>query len=94
MDLSDSLEDMIHAGITSFKIEGRLKDADYVKNITAYYRKKLDAILEGNSNYIKNPHRVKRHFSFEPNPEKMFSTQFDRLFFFMIVIGNYSARNS
>src|ERR1035437_7264369 len=40
LDLSDSLSDLMEAGVTSFKIEGRLKDADYVKNITAYYRKK------------------------------------------------------
>ncbi len=37
------LSDMIDAGVSSFKIEGRLKDASYVKNITALYRKALDA---------------------------------------------------
>ena len=46
LDLSDHLEELIDAGVTSFKIEGRLKDADYVKNITAYYRQKLDTILD------------------------------------------------
>ena len=46
LDLSASLEEMIEAGISSFKIEGRLKDADYVKNITAHYRQKLDEILK------------------------------------------------
>ena len=39
------IEDMIDAGITSFKIEGRLKDLSYVKNNTAYYRKLLDNII-------------------------------------------------
>ena len=39
------LEDLISAGISSFKIEGRLKDENYVKNVTAFYRKKLDAII-------------------------------------------------
>ena len=71
LDLSDSLEEMIYAGVTSFKIEGRLKDADYVKNITAYYRKKLDLILEGNSNY-KRASAGKTTLFFEPNPEKSF----------------------
>ncbi len=47
MNRSGSLREMIEAGITSFKIEGRLKEADYVKNITLYYRRKLDALLEG-----------------------------------------------
>lgn len=71
LDQSDSLEEMIHAGVTSFKIEGRLKDADYVKNITAYYRKKLDAILEGNASY-KRASAGKTTFFFEPNPKKSF----------------------
>jgi len=71
LDLSDSLEEMMEAGITSFKIEGRLKDADYVKNITAYYRKKLDAVLEGNSKFTKAS-SGRTTFFFEPNPEKSF----------------------
>lgn len=40
------LEKMIEAGITSFKIEGRLKDTGYVKNTTAYYRQLLDGMIE------------------------------------------------
>lgn len=71
LDLSDSLEEMMQAGVMSFKIEGRLKDADYVKNITAFYRQKLDAILEGNSQYKKISFG-KTTFFFEPNPEKSF----------------------
>ena len=45
LNLSESLDELIKAGITSFKIEGRLKDISYVKNITAFYRQKLDTIL-------------------------------------------------
>jgi len=71
LDLSDYLDEMMRAGIMSFKIEGRLKDADYVKNITAYYRKKLDIVLEGNTNY-KKASAGKTTFFFEPNPEKSF----------------------
>jgi collagenase-like PrtC family protease len=71
LDQSDSLEEMIHAGVTSFKIEGRLKDVDYVKNITAYYRKKLDAVLEGSNKY-QRASAGKTTFFFEPNPEKSF----------------------
>ena len=40
MDRSAHLQELIDAGVTTFKIEGRLKDADYVTNITAYYRQK------------------------------------------------------
>lgn len=71
LDLSDYLEELMDAGISSFKIEGRLKDAGYVKNITAYYRQKLDAILEGSSRYTKAS-AGKTTFFFEPNPEKSF----------------------
>ncbi len=45
-DQSENLRALIDAGITSFKIEGRLKDLSYVKNITAHYRQLLDGILE------------------------------------------------
>lgn len=71
LDLSAHLEELMQAGVMSFKIEGRLKDADYVKNVTAYYRKKLDAILEGNVQY-KKASSGKTTFFFEPNPEKSF----------------------
>ncbi|MDR3651706.1 MAG: U32 family peptidase [Paludibacter sp.] len=71
LDLSDSLKEMMDSGVTSFKIEGRLKDADYVKNITAYYRQKLDAILEGNTNYQRTS-AGRTTILFEPNPEKSF----------------------
>lgn len=53
LDLSDQLPNLIEAGVTSFKIEGRLKDMVYVKNNTSYLRKKLDAFLENNDNYQK-----------------------------------------
>ncbi len=45
LDLSDDLEDLIDAGIASFKIEGRLKDIRYIKNTVAFYRRRLDEIL-------------------------------------------------
>lgn len=69
-DASHHLLEMIDAGISSFKIEGRLKDINYVKNITSYYRRKFDAILEG------SPRRAsssgKTTLFFEPNPKKTF----------------------
>lgn len=71
LDLSASLEEMIEAGISSFKIEGRLKDADYVKNITAYYRQKLDDILKKHSSW----HRTSDgycNYTFVPNVCKTF----------------------
>ncbi|MBR1644977.1 MAG: U32 family peptidase [Bacteroidales bacterium] len=41
------LEALVAAGVTSFKIEGRLKDLSYVKNVTAFYRRLLDQLMEG-----------------------------------------------
>jgi putative protease len=46
LDLSGSLEELADAGITGFKIEGRLKDADYVKNVVSHLRRQLDALLD------------------------------------------------
>lgn len=43
---SDYLEELIDAGVSSFKIEGRLKDENYIKNTVSYYRQKLDRIIE------------------------------------------------
>ena len=64
MDRSAYLQELIDAGVTTFKIEGRLKDAEYVTNIVAYYREKLDAIIPSFH------HSIIR--SFTPNPEKTF----------------------
>ncbi|MGM9809254.1 MAG: U32 family peptidase [Paludibacteraceae bacterium] len=58
MDRSAHLQELIDAGVTTFKIEGRLKDADYVTNITAYYRQKLDQITnaaQGGAVSINSP---------------------------------------
>ncbi|OIP83349.1 MAG: protease [Porphyromonadaceae bacterium CG2_30_38_12] len=71
LDLSEHLEEMMLAGVQSFKIEGRLKDEDYVKNITAYYRSKLDNIL-GKSTKFRQASAGKTTLFFEPNPEKSF----------------------
>ena len=69
-DASAHLQAMIEAGVSSFKIEGRLKDADYVKNLTAYYRQKIDAILEGKP--LQRASSGRTTFFFTPNPQKTF----------------------
>ena len=66
---SQQLANMIDAGITSFKIEGRLKDLGYVKNITAYYRQLLDNMMSGHSSASSG----KCTFSFTPDPERTFT---------------------
>lgn len=70
---SKILEDMVKAGVYSFKIEGRLKEIGYVKNITAFYRQELDKISTKSSSGIST-------YSFIPNPEKSFNRDFTDYF--------------
>ena len=67
---SNCITELIDAGIYSLKIEGRLKDVSYVKNIVAFYREKIGkGISSGRSKY-----------SFTPNPEKSFNRGFTEYF--------------
>ena len=75
MNRSDQLEALLDAGVSSLKIEGRLKDADYVKNITAYYRKKLDAVLSRRPEY-RRASAGRSTYTFEPVAEKSFNRGF------------------
>ena len=72
LDRSDYLGEMIDAGVTSFKIEGRLKGADYVKNVTLYYRNKIDALLERRAGGYGKASCGRVYAVFSPNPEKSF----------------------
>ena len=75
MNRSDQLEALLDAGVSSLKIEGRLKDVDYVKNITAYYRKKLDALLSRRPEY-RRASAGRSTYTFEPVAEKSFNRGF------------------
>jgi putative protease len=72
MDRSLHLAQMIEAGITTFKIEGRLKDRDYVTNIVAYYRQLLDQIIAANPNLQQASTPSVQTYNFTPNPAKTF----------------------
>jgi collagenase-like PrtC family protease len=72
LNLSDYLSDLVDAGVTSFKIEGRLKEASYVKNITAFYRAKLDAVIEERNEFCHSS-SGKTTFFFSPDPERTFN---------------------
>ncbi len=77
---SHLIEQLVLAGASSFKIEGRLKDADYVKNVTAAYRRELDAVI------AKYPDRYCRAsfgesiITFTPNLSKSFNRGFTDYF--------------
>lgn len=79
LNLSDNLEELLDAGVSSLKIEGRLKDVSYVKNVVAYYRKKLDEIFRRRSEYFKASSGTSA-YTFEPNPEKSFNRGFTKYF--------------
>lgn len=66
---SQQLRSMIDAGITSFKIEGRLKDLSYVKNVTAYYRQLLDSMMDGNEKASSGTCT----YTFTPDTERTFN---------------------
>lgn len=72
LNLSLEIPELIRAGITSFKIEGRLKDISYIRNIVSHYRKTIDAFLEENPDYRKASSGV-CSCNFEPDPEKTFN---------------------
>ena len=68
---SANLRALVEAGVRSFKIEGRYKDMGYVKNITAHYRRELDAILEDRPDLARASSGRTAHF-FLPDPDKTF----------------------
>ena len=75
----DQLEALLDAGVTSLKIEGRLKDASYVKNVTAAYRQRLDSL------FIRRPEYARASsgsctYTFTPNVEKSFNRSFTSYF--------------
>ena len=76
---SKNIEELIDAGISSFKIEGRLKDIDYVKNVTAYYRNKIDEVIAKRDDLCRSS-RGESNPSFYPAPEKSFSRGFTDYF--------------
>lgn len=73
------LQEMIDAGITSFKIEGRLKDMGYVKNVTAYYRRLLDDIMALRDD-CQPASSGRCEFYFMPDLEKTFNRGFTDYF--------------
>lgn len=76
----DVLEQLVQAGVTSFKIEGRLKDAAYVKNVTAAYSQELDRIIRNHSNELSRSSFGHTELNFEPCLEKAFNRGFTHYF--------------
>jgi len=79
MNRSAYIEQLIDAGVTSLKIEGRLKEASYVKNVVAYYRQLIDRLIEKRPDFfpLSQGHCI---YTFEPRLEKSFNRGFTSYF--------------
>lgn len=80
MNQSDHLEELIQAGATSFKIEGRLKDVSYVKNVVAAYSQRLDAFIAKHPDQYCRASQGHCTYSFTPNLNKTFNRGFTTYF--------------
>ena len=81
-DLSriEELENLINSGITTFKIEGRLKDMAYVKNIVAAYRNRIDSIIASEPNKYQRSSSGTTEVNFIPDITKSFNRGFTSYF--------------
>ena len=78
----DALEDLAEAGASSFKIEGRLKDAAYVKNVTAAYSLALDALVAKYPEKYRHASKGTVELKFQPDVRKSFNRGFTHYFLY------------
>ncbi|NJO87891.1 MAG: U32 family peptidase [Chloroflexia bacterium] len=79
LSVGEKVAQMAYAGITSFKIEGRLKDEAYVKNVVAYYRQVLDKLIESETKFQKGSSGT-IYPGFIPDVSKSFNRRFTSYF--------------
>lgn len=80
MNRSLHIAEMVEAGISSFKIEGRLKDMAYVKETVAYYSQVLDRLVEAAPERYERSSAGRVSHTFTPNPENAFNRGFTDYF--------------
>jgi len=80
MNQSDHLEELIEAGATSFKIEGRLKDVQYVKNVTAAYSQRLNQIIRRHPDQYCRSSKGMCRYTFTPNLNRTFNRGYTTYF--------------
>jgi len=80
-NLSDRIPQLIECGVSSFKIEGRLKDTDYVKNVTAAYRRIIDSYIASHSDEVCRSSFGLSEITFTPDLQKSFNRGFTHYFF-------------
>lgn len=79
LNLTNHIAELLDAGVTSFKIEGRLKDLNYVKNITNHYRKHIDLALEKRDDFKKQS-SGNIYSDFNADPERTFNRGYTNYF--------------
>ena len=77
---ADALEELLLAGASSLKIEGRLKDEVYVKNVVAAYSERLNSIIARHPDRYKRASRGRCTYGFTPNLSKTFNRGFTHYF--------------
>ena len=80
LNQSDHLLELIEAGATSFKIEGRLKDVDYVKNVTAAYSQRLNEIISRYPDKYCRSSQGTCQYTFTPDLRKTFNRGYTTYF--------------
>ena len=80
MNLSQRIGDLLDAGVTSFKIEGRLKDTNYIRNVVAYYRRAVDEALAVRPGFVRSSVGESVP-DFTPDPSKSFTRGESEYFF-------------
>ena len=80
MNRIDRLQQLAEAGVVSFKIEGRLKDVSYVKNVTAAYSEQLNALVRSHPDQYQRASRGHCKYTFQPNLAKTFNRGYTHYF--------------
>jgi len=79
LNLMKAIPDLVSVGVTSFKIEGRYKGIDYVKNVTAAYRQAIDQFIGGHADYRKSSSGASA-LTFSPDPNRTFNRGYTQYF--------------
>ena len=80
MNQSDNLQKLVEAGATSFKIEGRLKDVAYVKNVTASYSERLNEIIRQHPDQYCRASKGTCEYTFKPDLNRTFNRGYTTYF--------------
>lgn len=80
MSQIDALEQLADAGASSFKIEGRLKDVDYVKNVVSAYSQRLDQVIRRRKADYRRASWGRVEYHFQPDLNKTFNRGYTHYF--------------